>query len=132
MPNLSFPNSQFTTSSPFELAHSNLWGPAPVNSINEFKYYILFVDHYTRFTWLYLLRSKLDAFTKFVHFNAMVENQFSSKIKIFRSDGGGEYTFNDFKNYLSHHGITHHLSYPHTPQQMVLLRESIDILLKPQ
>ena len=116
MHNLSFPNSQFTASSPFELAHSNLWGPTPVNSINEFKYYIFFVDHYTRFTWLYLLKSKLDVFTKFVQFNAMVENQFPSKIKIYRSNGGGEYTFNDFKTYLSQHGITHHLSCLHTPQ----------------
>ena len=60
---------------------------------------------------------KSNAFAKFVHFNAMIENQFSSKIKIFRSDRGGEFTSNDFKTYLSQHGITHHLSCPHTPQQ---------------
>ena len=47
----------------------------------------------------------------------MIENQFSSKIKIFRSDRGGEFTSNDFKTYLSQHGITYHLSYPYTPQQ---------------
>jgi len=47
----------------------------------------------------------------------MIKNQFSSKIKIFRSDGGGEFTSNDFKTYLSQHGITHHLSRPHTPKQ---------------
>ena len=117
MHNLPFPNSQFTASSPFELVHSDLWGPAPVNSVNGFRYYILFVDHYTRFTWLYLLKSKSEAFTKFIHFNAMFENQFSSKIKIFRSDGIGEYTSNDFKTYLSQHGITHHLSCPHIPRQ---------------
>ena len=60
---------------------------------------------------------KSNAFAKFVHFNAMIENQFSSKIKIFRSNEGGEFTSNDFKTYLSQHGITYHLSYPYTPQQ---------------
>ena len=117
MHNLSFQNSQFTTSSPFELVHSDLWGPAPVAFVNRFRYYILFVDHYSRFSWLYLLKSKSNAFIKFVHFNAMIENQFSSKIKTFRSDGGGEFTSSDFKSYLSQHGITHHLFYPYTPQQ---------------
>ena len=86
MHNLHFPNSEFTASSPLELVHSDLWGSTPVNSVNGFRYYILFVDHYSRFTWLYLLESKSEAFAKFVHFNAMIENQFSSKIKTFSSD----------------------------------------------
>ena len=47
----------------------------------------------------------------------MVANQFSLKIKTFRSDGGGEFTSNEFKAYLSNHGITHHISCPYTPQQ---------------
>ena len=117
MHNISFPSSQFKASSSFELVDSNLWDPAPVVSVNGFRYYILFVDHYSRFSWLYLLKSKSKAFDKFVHFNAMVANQFSLKIKTFRSDGGGEFTSNEFKSYLSNHGITHQLSCPHTPQQ---------------
>ena len=95
--------------------HSDLWGPALVVSVNGYKYYILFVDHYSRFSWLYLLKSKSEAFTKFVHFNAMVANQFSLKIKTFKSDGGGEFTSNEFKAYLSNHGIAHHISCPYTP-----------------
>ena len=47
----------------------------------------------------------------------MIENQFSAKIKVFRSDGGGEYTSTDFKTYPIQNGIIHHLSYPYTPQQ---------------
>ena len=115
MHNISFPSSQFKASSSFELVDSNLWDPAPVVSVNGFRYYILFVDHYSRFSWFYLLKSKSEAFDKFVHFNAMVANQFSLKIKTFRSDGGGEFTSNEFKSYLSNHGITHQLSCPHTP-----------------
>ena len=98
MHNVHFPNSQFKASFPFELVQSDLWGPAPIVSVNGFRYYILFVDHYSRFSWLYPLKSKSEAFTKFVHFNAMVTNQFSLKIKSFRSDGGGEFTSNEFKS----------------------------------
>ena len=47
----------------------------------------------------------------------MVANQFSLNIKTFRSDGGGEFTSNEFKTYLSNHGIAHHISCPYTPQQ---------------
>ena len=107
MHNQSFPNSQFVASSPLELVHLDLWGPAPVNSFDGFRYYVLFVDHYTRFTWLYLLKSKSKAFIKFTHFKAIVETQFSAKIKIFRSDRGGEYTSNVFKIYLLQQGIIH-------------------------
>ena len=115
MHNLSFPHSDFKASAPFELVHSDLWGPTPVVSVNGYKYYILFVDHYSRFSWLYMLKSKSEAFTKFVHFNAMVANQFSLKIKTFRTDGGGEFTSNEFKAYLSNHVIAHHISCPYTP-----------------
>ena len=63
--NLPFPKSSFTASTPFELIHSDLWGPAPITSINGFKYYVFFIDHFTIFTWIYLLKSNLaDIFTK--------------------------------------------------------------------
>ena len=101
MHKLPFPKSFFIASSPFELIHYDLWGPAPIPSVNGFKYYVLFIDHFTWFTWFFLLNSKSEVFNKFVHFKAMVETQFSTKIKTFRSDGGGEYTSNAFKTYLS-------------------------------
>ena len=55
------------------------------------KYYVIFVDDYTRFTWLFFLKHKSEVFTVFLHFKVFVENQFKSKIKILRTDGGGEY-----------------------------------------
>ena len=117
MHRLPFLNSHFVASSPFELVHFDVWRPAPVMSIDGFRYYVLFVDHFTRFTWLYLLKSKSKVFSKFIEFKAMVETQFSIKIKTLRSDGGGEYTSSAFKSYLLQHGITHQISCPYTPQQ---------------
>ena len=117
MHNLPFPKSHFVASFPFELVHFDVWGPAPVTSVNGFRYYVIFVDHFTRFTWLYPLKYKSEVFSKFLLFKAFVETQFSTKIKTSRSDGGGEYTSTEFKSFLSQHGIIHQLSCPYTPQQ---------------
>ena len=71
MHKLSFPYSHF---SPFELVHTDLWGVTPEESVNGFRYYVVFVDHFTCFTWLYLLTHKSIMLAKFVQFKAMVEN----------------------------------------------------------
>ena len=72
---------------------------------------------FIRFTWIYQLKSKAEVFFKVVLFKAMIETQFSSKIKTFRFDGGGEYTSSTFKSYLLQHCIIHQISCPYTPQQ---------------
>ena len=117
MHKLPFESSQFHSTQPLELVHSDVWGPAPIPSSNGYRYYILFVDDFTHFNWLYLLKHMSDVFTTFKTFKATVENQFSTQIKFLRTDCGGEYTFNEFNAYYASIGITHHLSCPHTPQQ---------------
>lgn len=112
-----FLNLKFSTQSPFELVHTSLWGPKPVKSVNRFRYYVFFIDHFTHFTWLYLLVNKSNVFDKFFQFKALVETQFSIKIKTLRSNGGGEYTSVAFKSFLSSNGISHHILCLYTPQQ---------------
>ena len=53
---------------PLELIHSDLWGPSPVFSFNDYKYYVHFVDSFSRFTWVYLLKKKSDALETFINF----------------------------------------------------------------
>ena len=117
MHRLPFPNFKFVANSFFELVHVDLWGLVPFDSVNGYKYYVLFVDHFTRFTWLYLLINKSKVYSKFVLFHAMVKTQFSSTIKTLRSNGGGEYTSKSFESFLSSNGIHHQISCPCTPQQ---------------
>jgi transposase InsO family protein len=117
MHKLPFEPSKFQSTQPLELVHSDVWGPAPITSFNGYRYYILFVDDYTRFSWLYLLKNKSDVFTTFKNFKATVEKQLSKQIQFLRTDCGGEYTSNDFNAFCASNGITHHLSCPHTPQQ---------------
>ena len=99
------------------MVHSDLWGPAPFNSSNRYRYYLLFVDDFSRFSWLFLLKHKFEVLTTFKHFKATIENQLSKQIKYLRTDCGGEYSSNAFTDFCSSHGITHQFSCPHTPQQ---------------
>lgn len=50
-----------------------------------------FVYSYSRFTWIYFLKHKSDAFDTFLKFKALAELQFNTKIKDVQSDGGEEF-----------------------------------------
>jgi hypothetical protein len=56
------------------------------------KYYVSFVDAYSRFTWVYLLRQKSDVFTTFHHFQHKVERTLDKKTKLFRQIEVGNIT----------------------------------------
>ncbi|KAI0523042.1 hypothetical protein KFK09_005432 [Dendrobium nobile] len=112
-----FNKSTYVTTAPFDLIHSDLWDPASQNSINGYRYYNIFIDDFTRFSWLYFLYSKQEALSTFKFFCNMVRTQYHTTPKILRSDGGGEYTSQAFKSYLQDHGILQQLSCPHTPEQ---------------
>ena len=75
-----------------------------------------FIDDYNRFTWVYFLRSKSDVFSTFKTFVTHVETQFSTCVKILRSDSGGEYMSHAFQSFLQKKGILSQRSCPYTPQ----------------
>lgn len=99
------------------LVHSDLWGPSPIISRNGCLYYVSFVDHFNRFTWIYLLKRKSDVADVFKQFKVMAENQFSTKLKLFQSDWGeGEENSKHYLLFFKECGIVHIVSCPHTPQ----------------
>ncbi|KAM2231636.1 hypothetical protein ACFX1S_015876 [Malus domestica] len=102
---------------PFVVIHSDLWGPAPSISIDGYRYYVTFIDEYTRHCWLFPLINKSDVFATFVAFYSFVLTQFATAIQTLQSDGGGEYVSKAFQSFLLDKGITHHISCPHTPEQ---------------
>jgi hypothetical protein len=65
---LPYPKSSSVSTSPLELVFSDVWGPAPA-SVGRFKYYTRFIDDYSKFTWIYLLKNMSDVFQKFVILN---------------------------------------------------------------
>ena len=86
-------------------------------SNSGFRYYVIFIDDYSRYTWLYPLKLKSDVFSTFIKFKTEMENKFQRKIQTFQTDGGGEYINNNFKSYLEKHGIHHQYTCPHHPEQ---------------
>ena len=52
---LPFNNSDSISSTPFDLMHSDVWGPVPIPTLGGSHYFVIFVDGYYRYTWLYLL-----------------------------------------------------------------------------
>jgi transposase InsO family protein len=117
MHQLPFPVSNNKVTAPFQIVHADLWGPAPSVSLNGFRFYLVLVDEYTKFTWVYLLTHKSETFTLFKQFTALVHNQFKQSVQIFRTDCGGEFTSTAFNTFCADNGIIHQLSCPHTPQQ---------------
>ena len=72
--------SDFKAKTPLELVYSDVWGPALMVSCEGYRYYIHFLDDYSRFTWIYPLQAKSEAKISFVHFLSMVESQFNKKL----------------------------------------------------
>ena len=107
--------TQHPRSRPLELVHSDLWGPSPVLSHLGHKYYVIFIDDFTQYTWLYPLKLKSDVLDIFINFHQRVERQFNLKLQNFQSNWGRE--FQVISKYLTSCGINHRLSCPHTPAQ---------------
>jgi transposase InsO family protein len=69
------------------------------------SYYVTFIDDFSRKTSIFFMKTKDEVFVQFSEFKAQVENQIGKKIKVSRSDNGGEYTSNDFKDFCKEAGI---------------------------
>ncbi|RWR74934.1 Integrase, catalytic core [Cinnamomum micranthum f. kanehirae] len=114
---LPFPTSKNRASTVLQLVHSDLMGPTKTLSYSSFRYVMILVDDFSRFTWVYFLENKSEAFSKFVQFKEQVEKEFELQIKCLRTDNGGEYMSDQFLNYCKEHGIQHQMTCPETPQQ---------------
>ncbi|KAI0499987.1 hypothetical protein KFK09_018195 [Dendrobium nobile] len=112
-----FNKTNFVSSAAFDLVHSDVWGPAPLNSMDGFWYFVLFIYDFTRYSWMYLMKSKQETFSKFKLFQQLIQNQFHKTLKALRSDGRGEFTSHEFTDFLQLHGIQRQLTCPHTPEQ---------------
>lgn len=110
---LPFHTNTITCKKPLEYIYTDVW-TSPILSIDQYKYYLAFVDHYTRYTWFYPLKLKSQVKEVFVLFKSLVENHFATKIRNIYPDNGGEFVA--LRQFLSTHGISHFTSPPHTPE----------------
>ena len=95
------------TKSPFELIHTDVWGPSRSTSTLGFRYFVTFIDDYSRCTWLFLMKTRAELFSIFQKFHAEIRTQFNAYIRILRSDNAKEYFSMSFSSFMSSHGILH-------------------------
>ncbi|GJW67998.1 ribonuclease H-like domain-containing protein [Tanacetum coccineum] len=113
---LPFVSSDTVISSCFDIIHSDVW-TSPIPSLSGFKYYVLFLDHYSQFVWVYPLVNKSDVMSKFMLFRNYVRTQFKCEIKSFQCDHGGEFDNRRLHTLFAENGIQFRFSCPQTSQQ---------------
>ena len=110
-----FPISGIRSSKPFVLIHSDVWGLCSTNTLMGNRWFVTFIDCFSRVTWVYLLKKKMKVLNCFKEFHKHVGIQFGVKIKILRSDNGTAYINQEFHAYLHTHGIIHQTICVDTP-----------------
>jgi hypothetical protein len=97
-----------------DLVHTDVCGPMQTRSLGRAFYFLLFIDDFMRYTWVYFLRRKNDVFEYFKEFRTTVEIQTGKSIKILSSDRGAEYKLGGFIKYCKYYGIVQQFTVPHT------------------
>ena len=68
-------------------------------------YFMSLIDDYSRRIWISFLKTTDQALGKFKEWHVMVANESRRKLKMVRSDRGGEFTSGEFDGYCKSHGI---------------------------
>jgi len=112
---LHFPVSPSVSTGHLDLLFMDVWGPAPLFSNNNKRYFLCIVDDFSRYSWVFPLTCKSDVITVFTNFKRLVENFFGHSIKSVQTDRGGE--FIPVQKLLKSHGISYRQTYPYTHHQ---------------
>jgi transposase InsO family protein len=109
-----------------EIIHTDICGPFSVKYVDGFDSFITFTDDFSCYGYIYPLKERSEALDKFKIFKTKIENQHNIKIKIVRSDRGGEYYGHHtsygqvpgpFARFLQENGIVAQYSMSDDPQQ---------------
>ena len=86
---VSFPRKDTRGKEIVELVHSDVFRLVSVSSLGGSRYYVSFINDFSRMTWIYFMKKKSDVFKRFLEFKALLENQTNRKIKVLSTDNGG-------------------------------------------
>lgn len=110
--------SRMKTRSPssiLEIVYADICGPMQQPDFWGHRYFLLLVCAKSRFKWLFLLLKKEDCFTQFQKWKIWVQRQFEKQVKVFHTDGGGEFDSTAFNACYDHEGIEHVVTPPYSP-----------------
>ena len=106
-----------TISKVLGLLHMDLMEPMQVESLSGKKYSYVFVDDFSRYTWISFIREKLETFEVFKDLCQKIQREKEIHVIRIRSDHGKEFENNKFAEFCSSEGINHEFSSSITPQQ---------------
>ncbi|KAM0853640.1 hypothetical protein ACQ4PT_050938 [Festuca glaucescens] len=115
---LPFPQqASFRAKEKLELVHGDLCGPVTPATPGGRRYFLLLVDDLSRYMWVVLLGSKGEAADAIRRSQVAAEAECGRKLRVLRTDNGGEFTATEFASYCADEGIQRHYSAPYSPQQ---------------
>ena len=113
-----FPKESQTRATKYgERVHWDLWGPAAVKSLNGHYYVAARIDDATRETKLCFQQKKSDTFDSYKKDEAYIETQTGNRIKVSRSDRGGEFQSTQMINHQDRKGTVRELTVHDSPPQ---------------
>lgn len=100
-----------------EHLHVDIWGPAPQQALGKISYVFTIVDDCTRWVTMLPLKTKDEAFVKYVHLTTELFTQYGIRVKALQMDNDSVFTSKEFTDYLRTQGTLPRKTVPHTPSQ---------------
>jgi hypothetical protein len=97
--------SKYHTDKALEFVHGDLCGPVKPTTPSGHRYFLLLVDDATRYMWVVLLIAKSEASSAIKRIQAMMQKECGRKLRVLRTDNGGEFTAAEFASYCADEGI---------------------------
>jgi transposase InsO family protein len=115
---------------PFYHVHSEVWDPTLFVSKDGHKYYIIFIDDFSRHTWIYFIKHRSEALSIYKNFSAMIRTHFDTSIHVFRADSTGEYLSDALRQVLAKQGTLAQFSCPGAHAQNGVAERKLHHLLE--
>ena len=113
----SFPKSVNQSSELLQVVRSDVCGTMETDSLGGSRYFVTFFDVKSKYVHVYFMSHKSEVTEVFKKFCNMAENRTERRIKILRSDNGGEYRSKEMEKFQSERGIVWQTTIPYTPEQ---------------
>lgn len=105
MANVPFANNRTKTTEILELIHTDLNGPHNTIGYGGEKYFLTFIDDYSKCTRIFCIKSKSETASCFIEFVNLVENKFNKRVKKLQCDNGKEYLNKEIYDFIRQKGI---------------------------
>jgi transposase InsO family protein len=106
------------------VVHLDTCGPLQHALLSDSKYFVTFIDDFSRKAWVFFMKKKSETFNKFKYFKQVVKAKTNAKIGCLQINKGGEFTLGTFNEFCEQHGIRHQLTQFHTHQNEVTKRKN--------